>query len=288
MADFDQIPAKLNAECGLKLFTRLVSQKRPSIVNLLPEILPSDGPKPGEIVEICGESSTGKTMHLMDLIAQTILPHEYGGKGATAIVIDTNSNFHIRLQMPQIISKHVIHHRTLAIGGPSIDTEALENDADVQNVDAIVFEVMKKILFFKCYSGNEYELTLLYCNNFLTTNINVSLLAVDAISTFYWSDLSDRQPPIRMDTYLRRKVQELRHLVDEHKLVAIYTRSMEFGSFTAAKDDFIDYKIHLKHSYDQPDQPVARVAYNYCAAGNQMSRKFSINEFGIQWQSSKT
>lgn len=285
MGDFDQIPAKLNTECGLKLFTRLVSKKRPSIVNLSPEILPSDGPQPGEMVEICGESSTGKTMQLMDLIAQTILPPEYGGKGATAIVIDTNSNFHIRLQMPQIISKHVIHHRSVVCGGPLVDTEVLENDADVQNIDAIVFEAMKKILFFKCYTGSEYELTVVYCYNFLTTNINVSLLVVDAISTFYWSDLGE--PLIRMDTYLRRRVRALRHLADEHKLVAIFTRSMEFGGFTPAKDDLIDYKIHLTQTKDQSDGSATRTAYSYCA-DRQMSRKFTINEFGIQWQSSKT
>lgn len=143
-----------------------------------------------------------------------------------------------------------------------------------------------KIIFFKCYSGTEYELTLTYCTNFLTTNTNVSLLVVDSITTFYWSDMIDREQPIRMETYLRRKVQELRNLVDEHKFVAIYTRPTEFGSFSPTKDDLIDYKIHLKQVPSQPDQPASRVAYNYFS-NRQMTRKFFINEFGIQWLSSK-
>lgn len=290
MSDFDQNRAKFDTECGLKLFTRLTSKKRPSLLGLSPETMPSDGPKPGDCIEISGESSTGKTMHAMDLIAQTIIPKEYGGKGATAIVIDTNSNFHVSDQMARFIEKHIFHHRSLAC--PAADTEMLQNDTEVRNIDNIVFEVLKKIQFFKCYSSKEYELTLFYCTNVLMTNTNVSLLVVDSISTFYWNDVGDREPPIRMETYLRRKVQELRNLVDEFKLVAIYTRPMEFGNFTTAKDDLIDYKVHLKYTKDQsdqsngPDQSVAREAHNYYS-DKQLTRKFVINNHGIEWLSSK-
>lgn len=286
MSDFDQNRAKLDTECGLKLFTRLASKKRPSLLGLLPEIMPNDGPKPGEIVEISGETGTGKTMHTMDLIAQAIIPKEYGGKGATAIIIDTNSNFHVPDQMAKFVEKHIFHYRSLAL--PAADTETLQNDTEVRNIDSIVFEVLKKIQFFKCYSGKEYELTMLYCTNVLMTNTNVSLLVVDSISTFYWSDLNDRDPPIRMETYLRRKVQELRNLVDEFKLVAIYTRPKEFGNFTTAKDDLIDYKIHLKCTNEQlSEQSVAREAHSYYADNKQLTRKFVINNHGIEWLSSK-
>lgn len=280
MAEFDSNRSKLDTESGLNLFTRLASKKRPSIVCLSPEILPNDGPKPGEMIEISGESGTGKTMHTMELIAQTIIPKEYGGKGATAIVIDTNSNFHVPLLMARIIEKHIFYNRSQAC--PSNDTEVLQ-DA-VQNMDTIIHETMKKIQFFKCYSGKEYELTLLYCINFLTTNVNCSLIVVDAISTFYWSDSSDREPPVRMDTYLRRKVQELRKLVDEFKLVAIYTRPMEFGNFTPAKEELIDYKIHLKHTNEEG----IREAINYYSE-KRSSRKFIINNEhrGIEWKTSK-
>lgn len=288
MSDFDQNRAKLDTECGLKLLTRLTSKKRPSLLGLSPEIMPVDGPKPAEIVEICGESGTGKTMHTMDLIAQAIIPVAYGGKGATAIVIDTNSNFHVPDRMARFVEKHILYHRSMACA--AADTEMLQMDTDIQNIDNIVFEVLKNIQIFKCYTAKEYELSLLYCTNALMTNRNVSLLVVDSISTFYWTELGDREPPIRMDTYLRRKVQELRNLVDEFKLVAIYTRPTEFGNFTTAKDDLIDYKIHLKYvkdPMDQPDQgePVARVAHNY-HADRKLSRKFVINDHGIEWLSS--
>lgn len=71
---------KVATECGINLYTRLQSKKRATIENLSPEIIPSYGPRPGEIVEISGRSCAGKTIHLMELIARTIIPVEFGGK----------------------------------------------------------------------------------------------------------------------------------------------------------------------------------------------------------------
>lgn len=278
MSEFEPNKRKLDTECGLVLLARLQSKKRPTIVSLSPEIIPHYGPKPGEIVEICGESGTGKTMHLMELIAQTVIPTEFGGKGAGAIVIDTNSNFHVPFLLPKIIEKHLIHNRTLAC--LSTDTEDLQ--AATHNVPDIVLDAMKKIMFFKCYSGTELNLTLLYCTHNLTANSNISLVAVDSIATFYWSDLPD--PPIRMETYLRRKLNELRKLTDEFKVVAIYTRPTEFGNTASTYDEQIDYKIHLKHAKGPNEYREARNFYS----NQQCSRRFLINNFGIQWISSST
>lgn len=266
------------SECGVKLLSRLQSKKRPSMVSLSPEIIPVVGPKPGEILEISGECGTGKTILLMDLIAQTIIPTEYGGKGASVIVIDTNSNFHVPFLLPRIIEKHIIHSRTSTC--LTTDTEDLRVVTD--NVADIVLETMKKILLFKCYSATDYELTLLYCTNHLTTNSNVSMIAVDSISTFYWSEFSDDHK-IRMDTYLRRRIQELQKLTEEFKIVAMYTRPAEFStSALVTFEQLLNYKIQLKHSRAGNE---VREAVNFYA-NQQFSRRFTINTFGIKWLSS--
>lgn len=269
---------KISSECGVKLLSRLQSKKRPSIVSLSPEIIPSFGPKPGEILEISGECGTGKTILLMDLIAQTIIPTEYGGKGASVIVIDTNSNFHVPFLLPRIIEKHVIHNRTSIC--PSTDTEDLKAVTD--NVENIVLDAMKKMLLFKCYSATDYELTLLFCTNHLTTNSSVSMIVIDSISTFYWSEFSDEHK-IRMDTYLRRRIKELQKLTDEFKIVAIYTRPTEFNTnILTTYEQLIDYKIQLKHSRTANE---VREAVNFYS-NQQFTRRFSINKFGIKWLSS--
>lgn len=279
MVDTEPKRTQLDTECGVKLATRLTATKRPSLVSLSPEIIPSYGPKPGEVVEISGESGTGKTIHLMELIAQTIIPKQYGGKGASAIIIDTNSNFHVPLLLPRIIEKHVLHHHTLAC--PSTNTEDLQ--ADMPNVTHIVYEALKKISLIKCYSGEEYDLTIHHCRDKLTINKMVSLLAIDSITTFYWSDLS-LEKPIRMETYLRRRVQELRHLFSDSKIVTIYTRPTEFGDNILKADGLVDYKIFLKFTKSPTEQ---REAHNYFS-NQQSSRRFAINNFGIEWISSRS
>lgn len=83
MFDCDQTKNTTHeTECGVKLYTRLLSKKRPTIVSLSPEIILNNGPEPGEIVEISGESGTEKSRACkMEMIAQTINTIECGGKG---------------------------------------------------------------------------------------------------------------------------------------------------------------------------------------------------------------
>lgn len=277
MCDDDQSKLKFPTECGIKLCTRLQSQKRTTLENLSPEIIPSSGPRQGEIIEISGDSCTGKTIHTMELIAQTVLPQDFGGKGACVMVIDTNSNFHVPFLLPKIIEKHLIHHRTLACS--ETDTENLQ--AAITNIADIALETMKKITFFKCYSATEYRLVLLYCKNHLTMNSNISLIVVDSIATFYWNEFCDERP-IRMDTYLRQRLQEIRQLTDEFKVVAIYTRPAEFGNISIlTNEQYADYKIQLKHINAPIESREAKIFY----ANQQLSRRFSINDFGVQWMS---
>lgn len=194
------------------------------------------------------------------------------------VVIDTNSNFHVPFLLPKIIEKHLIHHRTLVC--PTTDTEGLQ--AVTHDIHDIVLESMKKITISKCYSATDYKLMLLYCTNHLTANANISLIVVDSIATFYWSEFSDEKP-IRMETYLQQRVRELRQLVNEFNVVAVYTRPDEFGSnLTKTSDQHANYKIQLKHTTTPRESREARCFHS----NEQSSRKFSINNFGIQWMSS--
>lgn len=264
-------------ESGIDLFVRLQSRKRPSIVALSPEIIPKNGPMPGEIVEICGDTGSGKTIHTMEFIAQAVIPVEYGGKGAGVIVIDTNSNFHVPNLLAKILEKHIVHSRSLTC--KSTDTEDLRDATS--NVEDVVLDAMKKIVFFKCYSGVEFDLTLVYCSSYLTTHSDIGLMVIDSIANFYWSDLEDQQL-VRMETYFQRYLQELRKITDESKIVMMYTRPAKFGNSDAKHDEKINYKIQLKHFTHLREM---REASNYYC-NRQSSRRFIINDFGIQWLSS--
>lgn len=88
---------RCKAESGLQLLSRLSA--RPSLLHL-DDVLFPDGPKPGDVIQISGEVSVGKSMLLLKLLTKCLLPKEQesiqiGGLGAGVILIDTDHNISI-------------------------------------------------------------------------------------------------------------------------------------------------------------------------------------------------
>lgn len=264
-----------STESGAQLLTRLSSKDRPSLKNLSPEIIPKDAPKPKDIIEISGDSNVGKTIHLMELIAQTILPVEYGGKEAGAIVIDTNSNFHVPLLLPSILEKHILHKR-LINADATADTEALRTATD--NVKEAVLDAIKNIFIYKCYTHEDLELALLNVVDVLTTNKRISLIAIDSIASFYWTDMLNRTQPIRMHSYLRNLLKIFRKINDEYRTILVFTRPAYFGNSKEQMIEKINCSIELCDKNDGIFE--AKIFYD----NNEMfSRYYLINNFGVQW-----
>lgn len=262
-------------ESGLQLLSRLIAKIRPPLVNLSPEIFPSDRPKLKELIEITGESNVGKTIHLMELIAITIIPTEFGGKGGSVIIIDTKSDFHVPFLLPRILEKHLMHARMAA--HTSTDTESLQPIAE--KTQTIIQSCLKRIMIYKCYTQTELDLVLLDCAELLTTDMNISLLAIDSIASFYWCNLRDI--PIRMETYLKDLQKRLRKLANEFGVVVAYSKPNHFGGTSSDQpNNAIEYTVQLKSIGNEIFE--ARLSY-----GNETkTRNYAINKFGIEWISS--
>lgn len=262
------------SESAAQLVARISSKNRPSLQNLLPEIIPRHGPKAMQTIEISGESNVGKTIHLMELIAQTILPAIYGGKGAEAIVIDTNSNFAVPFLLPRILEKHILHNRMTV--NSTTDTEDLRAATD--NVEDLVFDAMKSVWIFTCYTSDVFDAVLaMSVDELLTTRTRISLVAIDSISTFYWSETTK----IRMDTYFRQKLQILRTINNKFRTVLVYTKPAKFG---AKATENVDYCIELAEKGDG-----VYFQANCCSNDPEKSatsRCYLINDFGVQWMRS--
>lgn len=267
--------AECHVETGAQLIIRLISKDRPSLVNLSPEIIPNDGPRAQELIEIFGETNVGKTLHLMELLALTILPIEYGGKGASAVVIDTNSSFNVPNLLAKILEKHILHKRMTAT--TSYETEDLR--IEVSNTEDIVLNTMKNFTIIKCYNGSEFESALRKTKDLLWSNSKISLVAIDSIETFYWSE-SSKQQMIRIGTYLKHKLTDLKKLCDDYRIVMIYTRTSYFGGKSQFNE--ISYRIELR---EKTTNSFEATIFNQNESNNG-SRCYQINEFGIQWLSS--
>lgn len=262
-------------ESGLQLLSRLIVKIRPPLIDLSPEIFPKDGPKLKEFIEISGESSAGKTIHLMELIAITIIPTEFGGKGASVIIIDTKSDFHVPFLLPRILEKHLMHAPMAA--NISTDTESLQPIAD--KTQTIIQSCLKRIMIYKCYTQTELDLVLLDCAELLTTDMNISLLAIDSIASFYWCNLRDI--PIRMETYLKDLQNRMRKLANEFGIIVVYSKPNHFGETSNnPPNDPIEYKIQLQSIGKEVFE--ARLSHG----SETKTRNYLINKFGIEWISS--
>lgn len=255
-------------ETGVQLFQRLCSNVQPSLENLSPEIIPQHGPRKKDIIEISGESNTGKTYHLMELIALTILPKAYGGKGASAVVIDNNSNFHVPNTLERILEKHLFHHDMST--SHSNETEDLRQATT--HIKDTVFSSLDRVFLFKCYTPDDFELALLHTSMLLEDNLNISLIAIDSITSFYWCE----RTMIRMDSYIARILKEIKKLGTEFGTIAVYTKLPHTNEASNCSSDLIQHKIQVKQRNDKFEAITTYQNRTY-------TRFYTINSFGINW-----
>lgn len=258
-------------ETGVQLFQRLRSNVQPSLENLSPEIIPQHGPRQKDIIEISGESNTGKTYHLMELIALTVLPKAYGGKGASAVVIDNNSNFHVPNTLERIIEKHLLHHNMNT--SESNETEHLRQATT--HIQDAVFSSLDRVYLFKCYTLNDFELAILHTSMLLDENVNISLIAIDSITSFYWCECKI----IRMDSYVTQILKDIKKMINEYGTIAVYTKLPHTRETCNYSSGLVQYKIQVKRRNDRFE---ATTTYQNRAH----KRSYTINSFGINWLAS--
>ena len=121
--------------------------------------------RPGQGVEVCGESGTGKTALLMECAMRCIAPLHADGLAANAVLLDTGSGFSVPLLLVQL---------TARLGNQE---EALE--------------CMRRLHIMKCGSRRDLLLSLASLSlpppepdHFLARS--PKLVLVDSISTFQW------------------------------------------------------------------------------------------------------
>jgi len=191
---------KSQAETGLQLLERLLA--RPLIKNLTP-LLPDE--LTSEIVELIGNTSTGKTLFLIECIAKCIIPKQFNGLEAGVVFIDLDGQFNIT-KLVTIIKRLV-----------------------KDDTDELVKSCLKQFTLINCFDSPTLYVTFQRLKLFLTENCQVGLVILDSVSANYWQD-SISGGEKYMDTYAEKMISSLKICLQDFKVPIIFTRQSYFQS----------------------------------------------------------
>lgn len=253
-------------ETGEQLAFRLLSQQRPSLEFLDDLIFFNKGPFPTNMIEITGESNVGKSLFLMEIIAKTILPSDFGGRDAKVIFLDTDNDFDM-IRFLQIIDRHLDEYKSVS-----------SDMSHIERISKVKEESLKNLIFQKCFSAEDLDFSLRSLNELCTANPKLILLIVESISAFYFSECTEVRL-IRMETYHKKLYDKFLTICQNHKLVCIYVRPSYFASKKNLK---IHFKIELIKREDNQN-------YNIFIANltddntQTVTKYYTINNLGLKW-----
>ncbi|GLB36256.1 putative meiotic DNA recombinase assembly [Lyophyllum shimeji] len=208
--------------------------------------------KRGDVIEIQGAPSSGKTHLLYHLLIICVIPSTHhsttlGGWGKAAVVFDMDHNFDI------VRFNRLLRHRI---------TRLLGNDApDIENV---VQQSLQRLRVFRPHSSLQLSVTISDLAKYHSDHVTheeIGIVAIDSMSAHYWPDrfVAQQMRTAAMSSEHAKEAQAyippLRHVLlalesfrRTHSPVIIMTN---WGLHSASKNDPFLYRQHL-HPFPAP------------------------------------
>ncbi|KAL0127328.1 hypothetical protein PUN28_005549 [Cardiocondyla obscurior] len=262
---------EFNSEGGLELLSRF--SERPRSINLDSVLFPADIDSKS-VVEIVGESSTGKTLLLYQFIARCILPSRYkeiaiNGCNACAILIDLLGHVQVS-KIVELMTSAVRDAYRLA--GAQITTETIAS---------IVQASLEDLTVIRCCSNDQLQLTLYTLEEELLSNNRIALLAIDNILAHYWQARKDKGL-ISMDYYSKELLKIVRSQTSRFHTATVYTKWGDVPkNRPQAKHDKLgdtSYRLQLSKSSE-----VHKFICHIESANNVKQIRYTISDSGIKW-----
>lgn len=264
--------SQLAIETGFQVYTRLSSINRPSIIHLDDKIF-GKPLEPKQSIELTGESNCGKSFFLTHIIAKALI------QGTRIILIETDNTMNFSTLITLLES----------------DLKKEENSEEISSEKQmeIIENCLKNLIILRCYNDFDLEVVLLSKLDeiLLADLMNITLIAVDSISAYYWTEFNPEEP-MRMDTYFTNILKRFKRICDDYNLILAYTRPSSFTSVIRLQDDkLIDYRIELLSvddnidDYNNDDVDSENVFEAKISSSDKTVdvKNFTISSFGINW-----
>lgn len=195
----------------------------------------------GDVVEIQGPTSSGKTHLLYSLLITCVLPHTHdstalGGWAKAGVVFDTDGSFDMS-RFHQLLLGHLM---------------LLLSDPDIAN--SIAQESLGRLHIFRPASSSQLAATIAHLPKYhlaYSPRVPIGLVAVDSLSSYYWSDrfTSEQQTVREKDTpglplALHHVLNALKMFHSMHGSAVVLNN---WGLHPISNTSPVVYKQHLHH-----------------------------------------
>ncbi|XP_077298465.1 DNA repair protein XRCC2 isoform X1 [Arctopsyche grandis] len=219
-------------ESGAQAFTRLV--KPPSLIPLHQKLLPQ-APKPSEVIEISYDKDTPHNALISDFISNAILPIELGGKNAEVVILHTDGQFNLETLI------HCMKRKIKAV-----DPKYL--------CDVFIKRFIRNLHIVSIYDSQQMYVAIHALENVLAMNVNVSLVIIDSIVAFYWSDRMFGSGILKVTTYVLKILQMIKSVTKDHQTVIMYTKP----------NNTISKQAHISNIEENVDKSNLKINHKLC------------------------
>lgn len=233
-----------------------------SLVSLHPKLLPG-APKCSEIIEICYEKDTPINLLLTEIVCNAILQEEFGGKNASVVLICSDGRFNIDLLITNI---QIALHRYR-----------------ITQLRDYVEECLQRLHIITVYDSRQLYIAMQSLENLLSINEDISLVIIESIKAFYWSDRMFGSKVIKMETYVTNILTILKNVTRDFQTVILYTKNKNTNNRSDVKSDYrknssvkIDHELCLLNFEDLFLVKIDNL-------GCQREQKFVVENNQINW-----
>ncbi|WOL17855.1 hypothetical protein Cni_G26648 [Canna indica] len=242
-------------ESAKEMLSRVLAE-RPSL--LLPPLhrLPL---QVGNVAEITGPSSSGKSQVLLQAAVQCILPKEwkgirFGGLERMVIYFDLDCRFDV-LRLVQVLK-----HRIMEVPGCTNNSnqglqEGFQEYHDkvassCSFDDDLLMACLRRFLYVRCYNSSDLLLSYWLVIQTMHSRIQIEsqalgvgihFLMIDSIGAFYWIDRSCQSLPsgnhnrkiMSFQNLVETIVQEIRKFLEVQPVLVLVSKASIFGAGTS-------------------------------------------------------
>lgn len=100
----------------------------------------------------------------------------------------------------------------------------------------IIEKSLGNLIVLNCYSNEQLEATLLNLETIILQNNNISLLVVDSIAAYYWSERNNSN--LSFNAYYSQIINKLFTIANQFNISVIYTKPETLKEPSNRKEDY--------------------------------------------------